>query len=355
MTSGETLRRNARRMICCLASLVLMGCDQIQQFFNGTPAPPPPAPVAQPAPPPPPPMAQPAPAVPNPGELVARFERLQMHERNDGEILALAAVPEAAAQIVELKLDTAAISDRGGAEFGKFPNLRKLSVQGTQITDKTISALAPLSQLEELNLHQCTITDASVPELLKLRRLKVLWLARTRISEVALAALGELPVLEEFNIAGCSSITGEGFTKGVKGGGYKSLKSLVCAGTSFASFGLERIKAVSQLEKLVLFDCGVNDVGLRWIAQCSQLKELQLNNNGFSDVGVAQVDNLKNLEILNIPGCKGVTDKSFNTLKNMKQLKELSVDGTSCTKNNAMQLKARFLKNTKIRVEGVEI
>ncbi len=355
MTSGESLRRQTGLLIGCLASLFLTGCDQIQQFFNGPPAPPPPPPVAQQAPPPPPPMIQIAPTAPNAAELVSRFNGLPSQERNDGEVLALAAVPEAAAQVVELNLDHAMVTDKAGAEFGKFPNLKKLSLQGTHITDKTMSSLTSLALLEELNLHQCTITDAAIPDIAKLRSLRVLSLARTRISEVALAALGELPRLEEFNIAGCTGITGEGFKKGIQAGGYRSLKSLVCAGTSFASFGLERIKALSQLEKLVLYDCGVNDVGLRWICQCNQLKQLELNNNSFSDIGVAQVDNLKNLEILSIPGCKGVTDKSFYTLKNMKQLKELSVDGTSCTKAAAMTLKSKFLKNTKIRIEGTEI
>lgn len=355
MTSGESLRRQTGLLIGCLASLFLTGCDQIQQFFNGPPAPPPPPPVAQQAPPPPPPMAAPMPAAPNPGEMFARFQRLQPHERNDGEIAALAAVPEAAAQVVELKLDAGPVTDASGAEFGKFPNLRKLSLQSTKITDKTISAVAPLSQLEELNLNDCVITDASIPEILKLRQLRLLSLLRTRISESACAAFGELPSLEYFNIGGVGSITGEGFTKAVKGGGYRSLKTLICAGTGFAAFGLERIKALSQLEKLVLYDCGVNDVGLRWICQCNQLKELQLNNNAITDIGVAQVDNLKNLEILSVPGCKGVTDKSFNTIKNMKQLKELSVDGTSCTLNNARQLKAKWLKNTKIRIDSMEI
>ena len=354
-----TGRLSLRPFLCLFAASLMglgwSGCDQIQQAFNGAPAPPPP-PVAQPAPPPPPPPpVQAPPAPPNPEEVARRFSALKTHERNDAAILDIVKYPDAASQITELNLGGAPITDVGGLELGKFPNARKVNLQGTAITDKTVAALGGILRLEELVLTDCRISDGAIPEILKHKTLRGLYLARTSISESALASLGELPALEEINFAFCGSITGEGFTRGVKAGGYKALKTLIGVETGFPAKGLEQIRSCTNLEKVSLMDCGVSDLGLRWLSQCSELKILLLNDTPITDRGIAELGKLKKLEHLGVPGCGGVTDKSFNTIKNMKSLKMVDVEGTQCTEAAARLLKSRFLKDVKVRVAGKEI
>lgn len=353
-----TSRSSLRVFLCLVAtgfmSLGWSGCDQIEQAFNGAPPPaPPPPPVAQAAPSPPPPVPM-APAPPSPEELVRKFNTLRPSERTNNVLQEMAANPDAANQITELNLEGAPITDLGGAALGKFINARKLNMRGTAITDKTIAALDGILQLEELYLNNCIVTDSAIPELLKHKTLRVLYIDRTPISEVALAGLGGLPALEEFSFAYCGSITGEGFTRGVKAGGYKALKILSGTETGFPAHGLEQIRGCTQLEKLSLVDCGVSDLGLKWLSQCDELKTLVLNNAPITDRGVAELGKLKKLETLSIPGCRGITDKSFNSIKNMKSLKFLDVNATQCTEKEARRLKAGYLKETKIKVANIE-
>ena len=68
-------------------------------------------------------------------------------------------------------------------KIASLPNLRKLSLENTQITDIGVGKLLSLPQLHTLNLVGTKITEQSLAQLSEISSLKTLYIGRTAISD----------------------------------------------------------------------------------------------------------------------------------------------------------------------------
>jgi Leucine-rich repeat (LRR) protein len=339
-------------LFCCLTAV---GCDEIKKWVEPAAAPPAPAPVAQPAPvqaPPPPVVVPVAPVAPSPEEMVAAFRKMASHQRNDEQVLRMANIPEAAVQITELDVNAAPLTDQGGQAILKFPNLKKLDLTQTRITNKTIELIATLPKLEELSVASTPVTADCVEAIAKIPGLKKLRLDAVAMTDDALAPLGGMAYLEDLSVAACSQVTGHSFTASAGKGGFKTLKKLTMSHTNFAVKGLEKIGSLPNLTILHLTNCGVSDVGLKYIAQCDQLTFLSVSNSGVTDKGVTLLAKIKTLVELELTDCRAVTSTSFKALKGLKELRKLGLQGTSCSTGDAQILKEKFLPDIQIFIDN---
>ena len=81
-------------------------------------------------------------------------------------------------------------------------DIRRLNLEGTDITDASIAAIASMNRLEELDLSTCEISNLGLEPLRGHRSLRKLWLTNTSVTEELTDLLATLPRLEEIELAG---------------------------------------------------------------------------------------------------------------------------------------------------------
>jgi len=70
-----------------------------------------------------------------------------------------------------------------------MPQLKKLNLDKTKVTDCGVARIANLPALEFLHLGRTCVTDECVPDLLKMKSLKKLHVTRTQITPEGAARL----------------------------------------------------------------------------------------------------------------------------------------------------------------------
>ncbi len=110
---------------------------------------------------------------------------------------AVAALTDAAEQIVWLNLGKAQVSAAGLAPLAQLKNLIQLHLEQSSVDDAGLAHLAGLSRLEYVNLYGTAVTDAGVEHLKGLPKLYRLYVWKTKISyDAAMALQTAIPGLE---------------------------------------------------------------------------------------------------------------------------------------------------------------
>ncbi len=108
-------------------------------------------------------------------------------EMGDAEVAAL--LEPVLEQVADLSLARSRITDEALKLVVRMPNLSRLDVRETAVTDAGVAVLAGHKHLAELVLARTHITDAAVENLLALPALKRAFLWRSGLSEDAIARL----------------------------------------------------------------------------------------------------------------------------------------------------------------------
>ncbi|MCC6356121.1 MAG: hypothetical protein IT577_19710 [Verrucomicrobiae bacterium] len=90
-----------------------------------------------------------------------------------------------------LDLAGTAITDAGLAGAAAFPNLESLHVPRTRVTDGGLKHIGALARLESLNLYGTAVTDAGLEAISSLPGLKRVYLWQTKVGGEAARRLGE--------------------------------------------------------------------------------------------------------------------------------------------------------------------
>ncbi len=128
------------------------------------------------------------------------------------------------------------LRSREGMEQLKWlPQLKMLSLDGTQVADAELEYVQGLRQLTDLSLENTQITDNGLKYVEGLTQLKTLSIKGTTVTDAALTYLQELTQLEALSLEG----------------------------THVTDLGLEHLTGLTQLEDLFLADTQVSDRGVR--------------------------------------------------------------------------------------------
>jgi len=81
-------------------------------------------------------------------------------------------------------------------------NVARLCLESSQVSDRSMKAIANMSALEELDVSGCAITDAGVAELVDNKTVRTLWLNDCPITDASLATLQTMKGLTALHVSG---------------------------------------------------------------------------------------------------------------------------------------------------------
>lgn len=122
---------------------------------------------------------------------VVIFDFLRNIKARDGDLPVLLKAP----QLQDVSLNGPEVTDRSMKIVGKLHDLRELQLWNTQISDDGLAELASLRKLRLLNLYGTSITSAALPHIAKLESLEHLHLSNTALTDQNLESLAELKQL----------------------------------------------------------------------------------------------------------------------------------------------------------------
>jgi hypothetical protein len=182
-------------------------------------------------------------------------------------------------------------------------------------------------ELRRLNLWGTAVTDDALVHLAKMRELRVLFLNFTSLSGVGIAPLLErLPHLEVFQIGHLKSADEAAKVLSQSG----ALKTLMITHSSdFTDQGLMYLGKIKTLEELdIVANSKVTSAGLADLAGLPHLVSLRLQKSSLSDEGAAflsQMQQLTRLEIVSQHSSPEqiLTDRGYELLSRLVNLREL--------------------------------
>ncbi|MHC4403269.1 MAG: leucine-rich repeat domain-containing protein [Planctomycetota bacterium] len=267
-----------------------------------------------------------------------------------------------------------------------LPALRRLALRNTfHVTDRGISALAPLAQLTHLTLIDLGIGNEALGSIARLPALASLDLRMcSHVNAAGLAALADAGKLGELKLGGHgiddaamgivaalprlnsltvedASITADGFARlAHKGDAAERIQTLCfarCFGLNDDALG--PLEAFANLRRLTLRDLPVTGAFLTKlpsperlellslsqtflageafgrVAACRNLKRLELAQNLLTPDALKKIATLSELEYLNLSEC-GIGDDELELLVGLDKLKTLIVDGNPSVSQEAV-------------------
>jgi hypothetical protein len=205
-----------------------------------------------------------------------------------------------------------------------FPNLRRLFLHSTQVTDATMPHIAKLRKLECLLIWKAEmVSDAGFSHLASLGRLKTLQISNAQLGDESLAIMGHLPQIESLSLQG-NHFSNKGLSYLTQMPRLKSL-AIGLGHDSITDEGVSHLEELQDLEELDLQGCTISDAGLTHLQKLTKLKHLYLGNETrITDQGIAILATLTNLEVLML--CSPtVTSEGFESLSDLKKLTELFI------------------------------
>lgn len=296
-----------------------------------------------------------------------------------------------AGRITEVDLLATWVTDDDLTRIGALPDLRKIDLSHTKISDLGLAHLRPLKNVVYLNCFSCSyITDGGVAflkdwvnleylnvrgsevtsrvfeHLAKMKNLRTLDVGFSRVNDDGFDALASLEHLEELHIGG-DKMTGLALPSLRL---LPSLKRLDVNGSQRTDSGrwglmltdvnVESIGALTQLESLNIGGAIVSDVGMKALANMASLKFLDLSRMEITAQGLEPVTRMTNLQRLNLWQCARIDDKAAQHLLKMNSLEILDLGDTAVTDKllddlaGMKSLKLLLVEGTRITPERVE-
>jgi internalin A len=232
------------------------------------------------------------------------LERLDLsHTRiSDEGMLNLKPAPK----IADLKLFYSEwITDQGMTAIRDWKHLRRLDVRGTRISDGTLEIVSHITGLEALDIAHTEATDLGLDHLIALVNLKELSLGRGRLSNFGLVALRMLPTLTYLDLSGARPTPPD--NPGGRGAGsgmpeetlkaiaeLKDLRVLYLGYSAITTDGLRTLGSLDKVEKLGLQGCSrIDDASLAELAKWKSLKYLDVQEAPVTEKGLAELRKAK--------------------------------------------------------------
>jgi hypothetical protein len=241
-----------------------------------------------------------------------------------------------------------------------LPDLTRLELSGTAISDQGVEPIGTLKSLERLNLCLTPVSDACLRHLAGLSRLRRLVICSTKVTGSGFSAVPAWPNIESINLHSCP-VSDEGLAAisrfgnlqrleivhskvtdaGLKHlGKLTNLRQLHVASHGTTRHGLAFVEKLTKLYQLDLYEELASNEGLSHACKLPNLKILNLYSGPADDTGLAPLRQLTNLEELTIGGLGKVTDAGVEHLVGLKSLKQLKVNGTRISDSGMKRLLA---------------
>ncbi|MFA7339730.1 MAG: protein kinase [Candidatus Obscuribacterales bacterium] len=178
-------------------------------------------------------------------------------------------------------------------------------------------------------------TDKIFPILLGLTKLSRLELRGLQLEPSDLASLDKLRTVRELCVDR-STLTGRELSH------CKILPNLTLLGASGLQEMTPLLKQLSELNKLMVLEVSHSSLTRQdfvYISKMTNLWSLTLKDNPVTDEDVAQFKTLQKLKVLNISKCNKLTQRTIDTLTQMKSLEEIRVTEELASPANRTKLR----------------
>jgi Leucine-rich repeat (LRR) protein len=239
------------------------------------------------------------------------------------------------------------VTDSDMPRYAAMPDLRRLDLSLTRLSDRGLRALKSAPAIEDLNLYFAEqITDEGASVVRNWKHLKSLNLRGTKITDNTLELLAGVPTLESLDI-GWAQITDTGLEHLTA---LINLRRLTFGGNKLTDTALGFLRQMPQLEYLDiggqqrtdsgLWSLTLTDAGMQSIGLVTELRELRVEGRNLTARGLASLKPLAKLERLNLQGCKRVRDDAVPVLSSMQQLRVLDLKDSGISEPAVAKLRA---------------
>jgi hypothetical protein len=248
---------------------------------------------------------------------------------------------------VAVDLRSSWITDSDMPLLARMPDLKRLDLSLTRISDRGLRALKTAPAIEELNLYFAEqISDESMAIVKAWKHLKRLNLRGTRITDSTLEFLSGVLTLEALDI-GWAQITDTGLDHLVP---LTNLRWLTMGGNKLTGTSLQFLRQMPQIEYLDLggaqrtdsglWSLSLTDAGMQAIAQVTELRELRLAGTGVTSRNLEVLKPLVKLRRVSLQGCRRLRDDAATVLSGFKQLRILDVKDSGLSEQGVSRLRS---------------
>lgn len=241
-------------------------------------------------------------------------------------------------EVIAVHLRGAFVADSDLDRIAVFPQLEKLDLSHTRVTDMGMRRLENLRNVRELNLFYAElVTDEGLAAVKTWTRLERLNFRGTKVTDNTLALIAGKDSIRALDI-GFAEVTDSGLQHLVK---LKGLRELAFGGNKMTEVGLAVLRALPNLTNLDisgkqrtdsgLWFVGATDIGLDALASLTKLESLNLSGTQVSAKGVEKLQALKQLRRLDLHGAKRVADVVVPVLTAMPALEWVDLYETAVT------------------------
>jgi Leucine-rich repeat (LRR) protein len=183
----------------------------------------------------------------------------------------------------------------------EFPTLETLDIRNN-LTDAKLKQIGELVGLKTLFIRNSQISSDAFIHLKDMVQLRAIIIHNIPLSAEGLRHLQILPHLEEINITLDKPWDGE-FNDQCMGiiQTFPAVRTLWIACNKVTDAGLDRIRGMTNLERLSIGSEQVTDAGLAKIAELQNLLWLDLNSSKIGDNGVRHLKKLTKLQTSILP------------------------------------------------------
>jgi Leucine-rich repeat (LRR) protein len=214
---------------------------------------------------------------------------------------------KSATGIRELKLLYAEqITDQGMSAIKRWKTLTRLDLRGTRIANGTLDIVSHLPYLEALDVANTQVTDNGLDLLITLTNLKELALGRGRTGETDLSFLRILPSLTDLDLSGARPVPPD--------------------------MGAARRRSVPPVPPFP-------QKSIDALAELHNLRTLRVGFSGITAADLKELRPLQNLEKLGLQECPRIDDDAVAELVNWKSLKYVDLEATKVTPQGVAMLR----------------
>jgi internalin A len=182
------------------------------------------------------------------------------------------------------------IGDPAHAVIKHWKNLRKLNLRGTVIADETAASAATLPDLEVLDIADTIVGDFGVEALTTAPKLKELSMGNIRMSEVGFQSLRQFTTLSTLDLSGRRHQSPSNISeRGIEAiASLRQLRVLKLGHTKFPAKSFALLAKMPQIEQLGLEFCPeIDDEALQHLAAWKSLRRVDLYGTNVTAAGVA--------------------------------------------------------------------
>jgi len=261
-------------------------------------------------------------------------------------LLLLAAWPESEGarvvrhgnDVVEADFTQSWITDASLERVAQWQALRKLTLDGTRVTDTGMEHLRTLANVREFHCRFCEfVSEDGVAHLRGWKNLETLDLRGTKVTSKVFDHLGRIPSLRRIDLSH-TEIEDDGFEQLAN---LERLEWLAIGANRLEGSGIALLKQVPSLRYLDaggiqrvdsgLWGISLNEANLARIGELVQLTSLALNGANLSDRGLDRPGH---------PEAERVEMRDLAALANLKNLEMIDLTRTTATPEALLQLAA---------------